>query len=165
VNEPTQADAQVGEDLGPLYAREHARLWRAVFAFSHDREVASNAVAEAFAQLIRRGSDVRDPRAWVWRAAFALARGELRARGRRPALVNTPPDRPEVEAPSPSDRVMAALRALSPNQRAAVVLFHYGGYGTDDIARIIGAGRATVRVHLSRGRRRLRSLLEGGGDG
>ena len=41
-----------------------------------------------------------------------------------------------------------------------MVLRFYAGYETDEIARLLGSSRATVRVHLSRGRRRLRELLE-----
>ena len=49
---------------------------------------------------------------------------------------------------------------LSPNQRAALILHHYAGYSTREIGQILGCSAATVRVHLSQGRRRLRSLLE-----
>ncbi len=49
-------------DLDTLYREEGDRLWRALFAFAHDREMASDAVAEAFAQCIRRGEAVRSPR-------------------------------------------------------------------------------------------------------
>ncbi|HJS26677.1 MAG TPA: hypothetical protein VJ913_06090, partial [Actinomycetota bacterium] len=59
-------------------------MWRAVLAFAGDPEVASDAVAEAFAQVLRRGEDVRDPEGWVWRAAFRIASGELKERRKRP---------------------------------------------------------------------------------
>jgi RNA polymerase sigma-70 factor (ECF subfamily) len=146
--------------VGDLYEIEGRRLWRAVFAWCQDRAVADDAVAEAFAQCLRRGEDVRDPRAWVWTAAFRLAAGELKARGRLAAHEER--GDPQVEGPS-TDAVdlLAALRRLPTNQRAAVVLRYYGGWETGEIARALGAGRATVRVHLSRGRRRLRELLEG----
>jgi RNA polymerase sigma-70 factor (ECF subfamily) len=55
---------------------------------------------------------------------------------------------------------MAALRQLSPMQRGALVLHYYAGYPVRDAARILGSTSAAVRVHLSRGRRRLRGLLE-----
>ena len=32
--------------------------------------------AEAFAQALRRGTAIRDPRSWVWRAAYRIAAGE-----------------------------------------------------------------------------------------
>jgi RNA polymerase sigma-70 factor, ECF subfamily len=145
--------------LGALFEEESPKLWRAVFAFAGDREIASDAVAEAFAQCLRRGDAIRDPRAWIWRSAFRIAAGELKDRGRwGPWPLESP-----VEEPEGPDAVLAALRALSPMQRATIVLRHYAGYDAGEIGAALGIGRATVRVHLSRGRRRLRSLLEGEG--
>jgi len=77
-------DALVTAERGleQLYRDDGARLWRALVAFSGDREVASDAVAEAFAQAIGRESQLREPQRWVWRAAFRIAAGELKDRGR-----------------------------------------------------------------------------------
>jgi DNA-directed RNA polymerase specialized sigma24 family protein len=55
-----------------LYRSDGERLWRAVYAYAGDGDVASDAVAEAFAQLLRRGTDLRDSQRWVWRAAFKI---------------------------------------------------------------------------------------------
>lgn len=63
-----------------LYRERGDRIWRGLLAFSGDPEVASDAVAEAFAQVLRRGEEVRDPERWVWRAAFRIAAGELKER-------------------------------------------------------------------------------------
>jgi RNA polymerase sigma-70 factor, ECF subfamily len=100
---------------------------------------------------------VRDPRAWVWRSAFRIAAGELKERGRRGG---EPREEPAYELPDLTGRLMAALGELPMKQRAALVLRHYAGYETHEVARIIGVSQATVRVHLSRGRRRMRELLE-----
>jgi RNA polymerase sigma-70 factor (ECF subfamily) len=146
-----------------LYREEGARLWRAVVAYTGDREVANDAVAEAFAQALRRGKAVRRPLPWIWRAAFRIAAGELAGRARFADVEATG----DVAQPSehggfddPSGALMAALRQLSPMQRGALVLHYYGGYSVRDSARILGSTSAAVRVHLSRGRRRLRALLE-----
>jgi len=142
--------------LGALFEYESPRLWRAVFAFAGDREIASDAVAESFAQCLRRGHAVRDPRAWIWRSAFRIAAGELKDRGRwAPWPAETPSVEPEGTGP-----LLAALGSLPPMQRATIILRHYVGYDAGEIGTALGIGRATVRVHLSRGRRRLRSLLE-----
>jgi DNA-directed RNA polymerase specialized sigma24 family protein len=55
-------------------------MWQAVFAFAGDPEVASDAVAEAFAQALRRGDAIRSPECWLWRTVFRIAAGELKAR-------------------------------------------------------------------------------------
>jgi RNA polymerase sigma factor (sigma-70 family) len=144
-------------DLGDLYEREGPRLWRAVLAYAQDRAVTDDAVAEAFAQCLRRGERVRSPRAWVWTTAFRLAAAELKERSRHVPLADARIEQPDV---GEADRLLAALRRLPTNQRAALLLRFYGGYGTDEIARALGSSRATVRVHLSRGRKRLRSLME-----
>ena len=60
----------------------------------------------------------------------------------------------------PAGGVRAALAELSPMQRASVVLHYYAGYPASDVARITGSTPAAVWVHLSRGRRRMRRLLE-----
>jgi hypothetical protein len=62
---------------------EQARLWQALWAFGGDREIAAEAVAEAFAQGVRRGDAVVDPAAWVWKAAFRICAGLLAARAGR----------------------------------------------------------------------------------
>lgn len=141
-------------DIDRLYREDGARLWRAIFAYSGDREIANDAVAEAFAQCLRRGRDVRDPQAWIWRVSFRLAAGELKDR-RREIPVGPVGERPPGEAGT----LLEALGRLSQRQRSVLVLRYYVGYGTDEIAEIFGSSRATVRVHLSRGRRRLRELL------
>jgi RNA polymerase sigma-70 factor (ECF subfamily) len=139
-----------------LYRNEGDRLWRAVFAFAGDRGVADDAVSEAFAQCIRRGTEVRDPRAWVWRAAFRIAAGELKERGRWESL----PDTDRAEEPSSASALLDALVQLPARQRAVLLLFHYAGYASTEIAQMLGMAAPTVRVHLTRGRRRLRRLLE-----
>ena len=62
--------------------------------------------------------------------------------------------------PDPVPELVAALARISPNQRLAVILHDYADRPTDEVAQIVGASRATVHVHLSQGRRRLRKLLE-----
>jgi DNA-directed RNA polymerase specialized sigma24 family protein len=59
---------------------------------------------------------------------------------------------------------MRALASLPTNQRAALVLRYYIGYDAKGIAKILGCGAATARVHISRGKKRLEILLGGQRD-
>lgn len=137
--------------------REHGEhMLRTLLAFSGNLEVAREAVAEALAQALGRGPALRDPLAWTWRAAFRIARGELK----RLRMVGPPVFQRPFEIPEPAVELVAALRSLSPNQRAAIVLHHVADRPVREVAAILGTSQAAVRVHLSRGRRRLRELLE-----
>ena len=137
-----------------LYREDGDRLWRAVYAYAGSREIADDAVAEAFTQAIRRGHELREPLAWVWRVAFRLAAGELKDRRLGTALADEP-----TEEEEPMFDLIRALAKLSPSQRASVLLHHYAGYPTAEVAQILGSSPGAVRVHLSEGRRRLRELL------
>jgi RNA polymerase sigma-70 factor, ECF subfamily len=142
-------------DMETLYGEHGDRLWWALVAFSGDREIASEAASDAFAQAFRRGMAITDPLAWVWRAAFRIAAGELEERARQAPSISEP----LYELPEPAAEVSAALGQLSAQQRAAVVLHHYADRPIREIAEILGASSATVAVQLHRGRSRLRDLL------
>ena len=143
-------------DIEGLYRADGDRLWRAIYAFAGDPEIASDAVAEAYAQLLRRGSAVRDPAAWVWRTAFRVSRGSLKAR--RQDDHATRPAGEHIDSYLDQD-LLDAIRQLPDGQRAAVVLFYYADLPIREIAGRLGTNSLAVRANLSRGRRRLRDLL------
>lgn len=143
-----------------LYREQGAALWRSVLLYAGDPDVASDAVAEAFAQAIRRGEEIESARAWIARAAFRIAAGELKERRTRSYEIV------EVgyEMPEPLSELAAALAQLSPKQRAAAVLHYRDGYTAAEVAGIIGSTTSAVGVHLHRAKARLRDLL-GDDDG
>lgn len=143
------------QDLEVLYREHGDRLWWALLAFSGDRDIASDAEAEAFAQALRRGDAIRNPLAWIWKAAFRIAAGELQERGR---VVDVGSEN-SYELPESATEVTAALNQLPARQRAAVVLHYYADLPIRQIAAILGTSPSTVAVHLHRGRKRLRDLL------
>jgi RNA polymerase sigma-70 factor (ECF subfamily) len=139
-----------------LYRQIGPNLWRSLLAYSGDREIASDALAEAFAQAIARGDEIRSPEPWIWTAAFRIAAGELARR--QPNEVGS--REPSYELPAPADHLVSALKRIPGNQRIAVVMHDYADRPTREIAEALEISVATVHVHLSRGRRRLRHLLE-----
>jgi RNA polymerase sigma-70 factor, ECF subfamily len=154
-------DAWVSEAAGVaierLYREEGGRLWRAVLFYCGDREIASDAVAEAFARALRYEDEIRDVRAWVWRTAFREATRELR-RSRR--FLTFERDSP-YEIPEAPALLSTVLPRLSPKQRGSVVLHYYCGYPLREAAAILGSTPAGVAVHLHRARARLKELIGG----
>jgi RNA polymerase sigma-70 factor (ECF subfamily) len=153
---PTGQDRAVeAHDLDALFRAEADRLYQTLYAFTGGRaDIAEEATAEAFARAVAHDDELRDPLAWVYRVAFRVAIDEFRREGRQSdghaAAIAPPPEMSEL---------VDALRRLSPNQRAAIVLRHVLDLDTPEVARRMGTAEATVRVHLHRGRRRLRDLL------
>lgn len=143
-------------DLESVYRTDGVKLWRALYAFANDEDVASDAAAEAFARALRRGSEIRDLRAWVWRTAFRLAAGELQERGR---VHRGPVPERAVHDAELDDALVTALKGLTPQQRLVIVLYYYADCPVAEISRRTGMNELAVRAHLSRGRRRLRILL------
>jgi len=140
---------QVFRDVAP-------GLWRTIYAFAAGRRaVADDAVAEAFARALEHAGQIRDPVPWLYRTAFRLATEDLRRERREP--------QPEADqAPAPAaglGALVPALRQLSRAQRAAVVLHYEADLPVRDVARRMGTSVGAVKVHLFRGRRRLRELL------
>jgi len=131
-------------------------MWRALVGFTGDPDVASDARAEAFAQALARGEALTNPAAWTWTAAFRIARGLMK--DRRSAAIGGPNDR--YDLPEPVRDLVAALATLPSRQRLAIVLHDYADRPTSEIADVLGITQATVHVHLSVGRRRLRPLLQ-----
>ncbi len=151
------ADEHGQTTIEEVYREHGGQLWRALVAFTGDRELARDAVAEAFAQVISRGNAVSDPARWVWRAGFKIAAGELDRSRRRP------PGEEQTSIESATDGsidLMRALQALPRRQRAVLVLHYLVDLPTPEVGRVLGMAAPTVRVHLTQGRRRLRTLLE-----
>src|SRR4249920_3385125 len=104
-----------GHDLEALYRSACPELWRAIYGFSGGRrQVAEDAVAEAFARAIEHADGIRDPLAWIYRTAFRLATRELQREKRLPP--RSPDPSPGID-PLDVQEILGALAKLSPNQR------------------------------------------------
>lgn len=64
---------------------------------------------------------------------------------------------PEVEEGS----LMAALHMLPEKYRMVIYLHYYEGYSAREIAKMLGENAATIGTQLFRGRKQLRTILEG----
>jgi DNA-directed RNA polymerase specialized sigma24 family protein len=139
-----------------VYRSVHPRLWRSLLSYTGDAELASDAEAEAFAQVLRRGDAVDDVAAWVWRSAFRIASGLLAASSRfadcQAAEGSTPPTGSVAE-------FLGLLGNLSPQQRACVALRYLGEYSSPEIGELLGTSAGTVRVQLNRAHAVLRQTI------
>jgi DNA-directed RNA polymerase specialized sigma24 family protein len=142
--------------VAAVYRSVHPRLWRSLLSYTGDAELASDAEAEAFAQVLRRGDAVDDVEAWVWRSSFRIAAGLLATRSRSKALG------PAEGLTAPTGSVaefLGLLGELSPQQRACVALRYVGEYTSPEIGKLLGTSAGTVRVQLHRAHAALRDSI------
>ncbi|MEE2690691.1 MAG: sigma-70 family RNA polymerase sigma factor [Pseudomonadota bacterium] len=150
-----------------LAARWQPRLIRTARRLLRDDELAREAVQEAWAGICRGWFALDDPAkfpAWAFgvlhRKCADRLRAEVRRRGR-----DAPLDGETLAAPS-GDADMAisidqALAALSPDHRAAAVLFFGEGLSLAEIAAATGAPVGTAKSRLFHARRQLKAALSG----
>lgn len=158
------------EDFDELFRREYSAVWRSVVLIVGDREVAQEVCQEAFAAAFSHWAKVsryERPGAWVRRVAIRHAirvasRDRKRERVARAVAEDRTSERRTDDAWNSDvhDELVAVLKQLSPNQRAAVVLHHLQDLTVSDVAADLGCSVSTASVHLHRGRSRLAELLE-----
>lgn len=100
---------------------------------------------------------MENPAGYLYRVAQTDGRRD-RARGRR---VSFPPEITSGRQSEPvlDDQLVNALRELNEPHRIAVLLVHAYGWTPQEIAEMTGSKPATVRSHLRRGLRQMRTLL------
>ncbi|MFP4063549.1 MAG: RNA polymerase sigma factor [Halochromatium sp.] len=151
-----------------LVERHQAWAWRVAYRFAGNQEDAAEIVQEAFLRLLDASGRYRPSarfRTYFYRIISRLCLD--RARKHQPVLLDRVPDQPDP-APSAAERMMrqetalavrAALDALPPNQRLALVLRYEEDLGYQEIAAAMGITAKAAERLLARGRERLRRLL------
>jgi RNA polymerase sigma factor (sigma-70 family) len=149
--------ATIQRDYEALFREISPALWRALFVYAGGRrDVADDAVSEAFARALRYGEGINTPKSWLYRTAFRLAADELRRLGDRDraAVVER-----EWQIPTDPVELVVALRKLTPMQRTAVFLHYQIDLPVSEVAELMGISAGAAKLHLFRGRRKLRDLL------
>lgn len=143
-------------ELERLITENENRLYRAALAILGDPQETEDAVQDAFVKYLEKAPvDLEYPNAWLMRVLVNGCKSRLRLAWRQVAEL---PD--TLPAPSPEEKEeLEELWSLPPEERAAIHLFYYEGYSTDEIAAMTGVAPGTVRSRLSRARERLRKLL------
>jgi RNA polymerase sigma-70 factor (ECF subfamily) len=151
-----------------LFAEERDRLFSSLWLMTRDRfeaeDVAQDAFVKVWERWERRGAP-DDPTAYLFRTAMNI----LRNRRRRAAValrhaVSGSGSSDEMEAVEAHDVVFRALGALTPGQRAALVLVDLLDMSSEEAARALGVRPSTVRVLAARGRATLSDRI-GANDG
>lgn len=153
-----------GDAFGEIFRRHRDRMWAVALRTTSDRELAADAVQEAFIAAFRRADRFRGDSAvttWLHRITVNAAIDRLRREKPTSPL-------PEIDPADRHDRhgqaetaldVQAALATLPEAQRLALILVDMEGLAVAEAAAVLGVAEGTVKSRCSRGRAALVPLL------
>ena len=177
--EGRHADAR--ERYAELVSRHQRRASRIAFHYLRDAADADEAVQDAFVKAYSHLHSFREElpfEVWFTRILINGCLDRIKARTRRERWITSMPDGPGGERdfaertaghePSPEAQLLArerrrrvadALAKLPDRQRSVFMLSHYEGCTSREVSAMTGLNESTVRVHLFRAIRKLRTLL------
>ena len=161
--------------LEVLFELHRLAVLRTAYGIVGNSHLAEDVTQQVFVELftaIRRFDPERPFAPWLYRVVVNISLKELRRRDRRSLpLEEAAADLPSLD-PLPDlvaeeseirRSIWTAIQALSPKQRAAVVLRYYHGFSEAEMAVALGCRRGTVKSRLHSALRRLELLLRDSG--
>ena len=157
----TGVEKTTGEPLPfeTFFEAERPRLFATLVLIADDRSVAEDLMQEAFTRVWERWDRVQthpDATGYLYRTALNLVRH------RRRRILQAPRVTPEAARDDYAhverrEDLYAALRRLTPRQRAAVVLTELLDMDTKAAGKVLGVRAETVRSLASQGRASIRA--------
>jgi RNA polymerase sigma-70 factor (ECF subfamily) len=157
------------QDFDQIY-RDHAPLvYRTAWGVLGSRDDADDVVQTVFLRLVQRETPLefrKNPGAYLYRSAVNVSLDVLKARRRRPVLVEHIErfDRPAPEVDSHRledlhQRLYLALEQLREPDREVLILRYMHKKSVAGIGAMLGVSRAVISLRLFRARARMRKLL------
>jgi RNA polymerase sigma factor (sigma-70 family) len=147
-----------------FFEDQKERLLRILSVITGSRAEAEDLAQEAFTRVFERWEKVaamEDPAGYLHRAAMNLFRNQYRrARVGLARTVGLGPEQDVFKPVEDRDAAARALGALTPRQRAALVLTEALGYSGEETGRLLGIKASTVWALTHQARAALRGTLE-----
>ena len=147
-----------------FFETEGGRLFRALLLVTHDAAEAEDLMQEAFVRVWERWdrvAHVEDPAGYLFKTALNLHRSALRrALTSAKRSLRPPAEHDPFEEVISRDEAVRSLAALTPRQRAAVVVTELLGYSSEEAGAILGVRPGTVRTLTSQARAALQEWRE-----
>ncbi len=163
---------QARERFGDLVAHQQRRAVRIAYHYLRDAHDADEAVQDAFVKVFTHIGSYREDypfEVWFTRILVNGCLDMRKARARRlrwvvPMPIDTAAPGASVEQRLVSEaragEIAGAVEQLPARQRLVFTLCHMAEQSTAEVSAALGLSEATVRVHLFRAVRKLRTLLE-----
>ena len=167
-------DVQAAEDGGmayfeELYERYATDVLRVCYFYLGDRQKAEDVVQDVFVRLITTSPQLQEGRekAWLLKVALNRCRDLWRGAWLKRVVLGSPafelvPAPDEIDSLADRQEIMQAINQLPTAFKEVILLHYYQGYGISEIAEMMELPEGTISSRLSRGRKKLESILKGG---
>ncbi|MCU1501606.1 MAG: polymerase sigma factor, sigma-70 family [Ilumatobacteraceae bacterium] len=145
-----------------LFRAHYGRLVRALTLVGGSRELAADAVQEAFVKAHlhwRRISRYDDPVGWIRRVAINRLRDDHRRQTRKAHAEQRMSNERPVNLEPTIDESAQLLAELPRQQRLAMALYYVDGMSVVEVATAMKLSTGAVKFHLHQGRERLRGSV------
>ena len=151
-----------------LYHEYATELLRLCYYYLASREQAEDVVQDVFVRMITAGVRIRpgSEKAYLLKAAVNHCKDIWRSAWVRRTVFGSPaleltPDPHDVQEGLEKAELLKAVNRLRTDYREVILLFYYQSCTIEQIAQILGVPSGTVSSRLTRGRQKLKEILEG----
>lgn len=160
-----ECDVLSREEFKKAVERHRDLVFRVAYTYMRDAADADDVTQDVFVKLLRERRPFESDkhlRNWLVRVTVNECKSLFRRPWRRVEDIEAYAASLLLPTREHSDLFVSVMR-LPEAYRIPLVLHYYGGYSTSEIAELIRVPGATVRTRLARGRKRLKTMLEGEG--
>lgn len=143
--------------------RHRDAVFRIAYTYMRDAAGADDVTQGVFVKLLRADHSFEGDehlRNWLVRVTINTCKSLFRRPWRRMEDIESYAATLSVPTQEHGDVFVAVMR-LPEKYRVSLVLHYYGGFSTDEIARLLKVPGPTVRTRMARARARLKAMLEG----
>ena len=150
-----------------LYLRYADDVLRVSYFYLGDREKAEDVMQEVFLRVMERQPVLKEgsEKSWLLKVALNICRDHWRSSWAKRVILGSKqleilPADDELEDRTEKEALMQAVHSLPADVREVFLLFYYQRFTIEEIAAILDVQAGTVSSRLSRGRKKLKALLE-----
>ena len=152
-----------------LYEQYATDVLRVCYFYLGDRQKAEDVCQDVFVRLMVNAPQLEEGRekAWLLKVALNRCRDLWRGSWAKRVVLGSPvfeliPAPDDRERKDDEDAMMVAVHKLPPAFREVILLHYYQNFGISEIARMMDLPEGTISSRLSRGRKKLETILGGG---
>ena len=154
-----------------LYEKYATDVLRMCYFYLADRQKAEDVCQDVFVRLITTNPELQEGRekAWLLKVAMNRCRDLWRGAWLKRVVLGSPmfelvPAPDEFGQMAEQQEMMSAINQLPSMFKEVILLHYYQGYGIAEISEMMELPEGTISSRLSRGRKKLETILMKGGD-